>query len=421
MTPVKLELYERRGNDHVLCTELTQRKKLIHGELLLDLADPTTRFLVQRALFGLGKQPSELLGEIGLDFMNDLVFIHSHPNLTEGASHYSIRFLSPGNKLEKVMLRRHKRRWLWVLLFIWMATLLVGLAAGWNVVLISHYHEMLALARQASSSVSVPWMGLVLGTVGFGTLLATLLLFFLKILREMRLNQLQSEFLETVSHELKTPIASIELSSSLLRTAGLTSSEVERLWTSHQAELKRLREDVDTLLEAARIQSHPIRVKQSPIELEAWLKQSLDRWKNLLGPGATLRREGDALQGCANLELKALNLIADNLVDNARKFSKGTPELVVYTARVPARGLWHRARWHIEFRDQGWGFNPSDSRRIFSRFFRARTDSPNSIPGSGLGLHLADSASRALGIRLKGESHGPGTGARFTLEGRELK
>ena len=170
------------------------------------------------------------------------------------------------------MLRR-KRRWLWVLLFIWMAVLLVIMATGWNVVLIRDYREMLALARQASSSVTTsrPWMGLVLGTLGFSTVLATILFFFLKILKEMRLNEQQSEFLETVSHELKTPIASIELSSSLLRAGDLAPEEVERLWHSHSAELRRLREEVEMLLEAARIQSKPIRVKQSPISLESWV------------------------------------------------------------------------------------------------------------------------------------------------------
>ena len=90
------------------------------------------------------------------------------------------------------------------------------------------------------------------------------------------------------------------------------------------------------------------------------------------------------------------------------------------THRVPAATPWARPRWLIEFRDQGWGFDPADSRKIFGRFFRARTSAPHSIPGSGLGLHLAGSASRALGIKLRGESLGKGTGARFILEGKEL-
>jgi signal transduction histidine kinase len=324
------------------------------------------------------------------------------------------------------MLRQRKRRWLWVVLFVLMTTLLVTMATGWNVVLLRDYYAMLDLAKQASVSVATlgpklnTTLGQVLGTLGFTAVLATLILFFVKILREMRLNQHQSEFLETVSHELKTPIASIELSSSLLRAGDLKPDEVERLWDSHQSELKRLCEDVEALLEAARLQSHPLRVTQSPILLESWLSQSLERWSRILGPGSRLERQGDALVGRASLDLKALNLIADNLVDNARKFARGKPELVVRTRRLPAHGPWGRARWLIEFSDQGMGFDPSDSRRIFGRFFRARTSAPQAIPGSGLGLHLADSASRALGIKLRADSEGRGRGARFVLEGKEL-
>jgi signal transduction histidine kinase len=300
-------------------------------------------------------------------------------------------------------------------LFIWIATLLISLATGWNVVLYRDYQQMLAVTRSQPA-----WFSHVLGTLGFGAALGTIVLFFLKILKEMRLNQQQSEFLEIVSHELKTPIASIELSSSLLRAGGLSSDEVERLWGSHQTELKRLREEVEDLLEAARIQSRPTLVKRSPVRLEDWIVHSLDRWTRILGPGASLKREGDPLEGRAEIDLKALNLITDNLVDNARKFSRGRPDLVVRTRRLPPAGIFRKPRWLIEFSDRGWGFDPADSRRIFGRFFRARTSAPQSIPGSGLGLHLADNASRALGIKLRGESSGKGQGASFFIEGKEL-
>jgi signal transduction histidine kinase len=153
--------------------------------------------------------------------------------------------------------------------------------------------------------------------------------------------------------------------------------------------------------------------------LESWLAEAQERWKRILGPGATLVREGEPLEGKARVDLKTLNLIADNLVDNARKFSRGSPKLLVVTRRLPPTRRWRRPRWHIEFRDDGWGFDPSDTRMLFSRFFRARTDAPYSIPGSGLGLYLAHTGSRALGLRLRAESEGRGRGARFTLEGAE--
>src|SRR3954464_13801945 len=162
-----------------------------------------------------------------------------------------------------------KRRWLWILLFISVAILLSALATGWNVVLVFDYLHILELARTLSlpdnhnTHPASLIFKMILGTLGFVAALALTVLIFFKLLKEMRLNQLQSEFLATVSHELKTPIAAMELSSTLLREGDLSQEEVHKLWHSHDAELKRLQEEVETLLEAARWQGNPILQKKS--------------------------------------------------------------------------------------------------------------------------------------------------------------
>jgi signal transduction histidine kinase len=326
-----------------------------------------------------------------------------------------------------------KRRWLWIVLFIFGAVLWTTLATGWNVVIVRDYHRMLELAKSSMSNPSGnpsgnpredagmgPWPIVIFGWLGFVAALGTLILFFVKTLREMRLNQLQAEFLATVSHELKTPIASIELTSSLLRTGDVTQEEAERLWTSHQLELKRLRSEVETILEAARWQANPMRARPVPLDLEDWVVQSMSRWQNILGKGARLVREGDPLPRNTKLDPKSLNLIMDNLLDNARKFSRGNPSVTIRTGYIPGKGPFGKSQWQIEVHDQGWGFDPQESHKLFQRFFRARTDAPYSIPGTGLGLYLASSASRSLGIRITGYSPGLGQGAVFMLTGKHV-
>lgn len=309
-----------------------------------------------------------------------------------------------------------KRRWLWVLLFIWLAALLATLATGWNWVLVRDYREILELARSVAGPSALqerqaPWLTLILGTLGFVAALGTMVLFFVKLLKEMKLNQQQSEFLAAVTHELKTPIAALELSSTLLREGGVSEADRERLWQSHSEELQRLRGDVEALLEAARWQARAARIETRPLDFEPWVARSMDRWKRILGPDAELVRGGAPLPDRALLDEASLNLICDNLIDNARKFARGAPRVRVETRR-------EGRRWLIEFRDDGWGFDPSFSKKIFHRFFRARHDAPYSIPGTGLGLFLANSASRAMGVSLSGMSEGRGRGACFTLSGR---
>jgi two-component system phosphate regulon sensor histidine kinase PhoR len=318
-----------------------------------------------------------------------------------------------------------KRRWLWVILFIVAALLLSILATGWNVVLVRDYQHILSLARSLSipNQVNLPqtqWvliLKMIVGTSGFIAVLALTISLFIKLLSEMRLNQIQSEFLAAVSHELKTPIAAMELCSTLLRSDDLPKLEVERLWDSHQSELKRLKEEVNALLEAARLQARPMWSNRNPIVLETWIQQNVSHWKTILGPEATLSREGEPLDFELRLDPRALNLIFDNIMSNARKYARPVPHVVVRTGLTSESGIFAKAKWQIQVIDSGWGFDPADSKKIFHRFFRAKTTAPYAIPGTGLGLYLAYTASRTMKLKLRGESKGSERGAIFTLEG----
>jgi signal transduction histidine kinase len=314
----------------------------------------------------------------------------------------------------------NKRRYrLWIALFIGVALILATLATLWNFVLVRDYHRMIELAHAQTAPMAHLITGLVLGTLGFFAVLGVFILFFIRLLREMKANQQQSEFLATVTHELKTPIAAIELASSLLREGKLSLDEEEKLWSSHQAELSRLRSEVESLLEAARWDAMPVDVETQKINLDAWIAESMTRWRSILGPGAELTRDGAPLSWPVMLDLKKLNLICDNILANSRKYAKGTPRVVVRTSRVrPSHPLLgSRDRWQIQFEDQGWGFDPKEAKKILKPFYRSKSQLPYAIPGAGLGLYIASSASEALGMKMRGQSPGHGHGATFSIEG----
>ncbi len=295
----------------------------------------------------------------------------------------------------------------WVLIFIIAVLLLGTLAAGWNLVFVERLREV-ELKSMPQSGV---WIGIVLGSLGFVGLLGGMILFFVRLIQEMRLNQLQSEFIAAVSHELKTPIATLELSSSLIRAGNLSDDESNRLWASHDAELQRLKIEVEAILEAAQWQSGALQSRQSKITIEEWVERSMDRWRNILGPDASFDRTGEPLNCQSLVDPKMLNRVMDNLMDNARKFARGAPEVTLQT-RLSGD------EWQLVILDRGWGFDPDDSERIFKRFVRARSEAPYAIPGTGLGLYLASTACQAMGLRLSGESSGHGKGAQFKLLGR---
>lgn len=300
----------------------------------------------------------------------------------------------------------NKRRWVWVLFLILLVALLAVLATRWNVAWFQSTNRRDMIEP-------------VLGTLGFLVAMAGLILFFARLLQEMRLNQLQSEFLAAVTHELKTPISTIELSSTLLREdATLSKDEIDRLWKSHESELRRLKTEVEALLEAARWDSRSVKTKKQAVNLEAWLGERVPLWKNALGEKSKLTREGVLFPFQIQADPKILSLITDNLIDNAKKFSKTPPEITIVTRLADERELLGGKKWQIEFRDQGWGFEPKESKKLFKRFYRSRTSAPYSIAGTGLGLYLAQAAASRMGIRVRAESPGPGMGASFFLEGK---
>lgn len=290
-----------------------------------------------------------------------------------------------------------QRRWFWLILFILAVGLLAVLATRFNVAL------LLADRRALLEPI--------LGTVGFLVVLASFIILFVRLTQEMRLNQLQSEFLAAVTHELKTPIATLELSSSLLRQPDLHPTERESLWKAHAVELARLRAEVEALLEAARWDAKAVRSNRTEVDLEKWLNERLGAWKETLGAGALLVREGDALPAKILADPKMLDLIAINLVENAKKFALGKPSLVL---RTEYRGK----SWRIAFVDAGLGFDPSEAKKIFRRFYRAKHSASYSIAGTGLGLYLARAAGKRSGISIGAASGGHGRGATFSLAGK---
>lgn len=296
-----------------------------------------------------------------------------------------------------------KRKWLWLVFFLFFVGILATLATRFNLNLLHEYRESVLQKENLFEQV--------LGTIGFIVVLVGLIVFFARLLQEMRLNQLQSEFLAAISHELKTPITTLELSSQLLREENLSAEERERLWSSHSKELNRLKREVESLLEAARWDSKSIEITRVNRSLDEWITSQWEDWQSILTVDGSLIRQGDPLEGSIRMDPKLLSLVFLNLFLNARKFAIGSPRVVFTTRLIDDR------HWEISLRDEGYGFDPNDSEKIFRRFFRARSFAPYSISGSGLGLYFVRSACTRMRIRVKAQSDGARKGATFTLRG----
>jgi two-component system phosphate regulon sensor histidine kinase PhoR len=313
-------------------------------------------------------------------------------------------------KLEKVVSRPKPGRW--VFLFVIGLAVAGVMATSYNVEIVHHVRFE-----------GIPWTKIILGSIGFIGIIMALALLFVRLLREMKVSEIQADFLDRISHELRTPIATLTLVGDLLKGDGrVLGDEEKRLWASHDIELKRLRTDVELLLQAARLRESKLKINRERVSVSDWLNSKWPSLNELLGKNAMLQwTEGQTAQINVPLDLSLFELVIRNLIDNARKFAIDAPFVEIRLRERPAKIFFGHRRWQLIVQDHGLGFAFPEQAKLFKRFSRLQSNEPNlmkhSVPGTGLGLYLSASACKAMGLTLMGRSLGEGKGAEFMVEG----
>lgn len=256
---------------------------------------------------------------------------------------------------------------------------------------------------------------LIEGCILMGILLFALYLVFVNFRRQVRLNHTQDAFISNVTHEFKTPLASIRLYAETLMMHELPKEKRDEFLEKTLIETERLQALVDRILVSARLKSNKGRSERETVDLTAIARQSLkkqsDRYSGkrefrLLGvPYADVWEEPFLIEG-SPLEL---TILFDNLLDNALKYS---------AASTPITFLLRKSREKITFEvsDQGIGFESAQKRKIFGKFYRASDAAKINVKGSGLGLSVAKGVADAHGARLTASSPGKDKGATFHVE-----
>jgi len=280
--------------------------------------------------------------------------------------------------------------------------LAVALAVGWQILVVSD----LASAARGFTPTSL-WF-LVLGSVFFALVIVALVLLCAWLFREMRRNQRQQAFLDAVTHEMKTPLASLRLYVDTLRRRDPDAERRERFLAAMEEDLERLGRTVEHVLAAARAESNA-RAQEGRVELRRLLADCIAeiRESHQLDPGA-IRLESDGTVLVRGEEAE-LALVFRNLLENAVKYSDPPVDV-----RVAFTGDGDR-RVRVQIADQGVGIPPGELRKIFQRFYRARRDVQRTASGLGLGLFIVRDLVRRHGGRIEAKSEGAGRGSRFVV------
>lgn len=272
----------------------------------------------------------------------------------------------------------------------------------------------------AAVSLNVGWIlvsgrrlwPLVLGVIAFALIIAGIVVYTVFLVREIRRNEQHDAFINAVTHELKTPIASIRLYLETLQAREVGDQQRREFYKVMLADADRLQHTVEQVLKAGVAGQRPRLAHRAPVDVTALSRECVEtaRLRHHLAADAITVAMPDAPQALyVSGDADELRTALSNLLDNAVKYSPQRVEVRVEVAAPAPDSLWVRVR------DKGVGIPKSQLKRIFTRFYRFQTRGYK-VKGTGLGLYIVRSIAKQHGGRVFAESEGEGKGSTFTLE-----
>jgi signal transduction histidine kinase len=252
---------------------------------------------------------------------------------------------------------------------------------------------------------------LIFGVIFFGLIIAGLSVNTVFLVREIRRNEQQDSFLNAVTHELKTPIASIRMYLETLESRQLDEPQRREFYRIMLEDTDRLLGTVEQVLKAGEARLRSNRKNWEELDFSELVKSALEltRLRHHLTPEnlrfGTSPPEGLLVQGSP----EELRTVVFNLFDNAVKYSGANREIVVDVHTPDMDTVL------LSVRDLGIGIPRSELKRIFNRFYRATNPLAGQVKGTGLGLFIVRSIARRHGGDVYAESEGEGRGSTFTV------
>ena len=255
---------------------------------------------------------------------------------------------------------------------------------------------------------------LIAGVIVFPLIITGVVLNTIFLVREIRRNEQHEAFINAVTHELKTPVASMKLYLQTLQNRPVDDAKRQEFYGVMLQDSDRLLGTIEQVLRAGQLGAKLRRASPMPVDFGAVVEEciALARTRHHLPPEAvtaTVRHVGgESFQVIGDEEdLKAM---VSNLVDNAIKYSGATVHVAVELEQVDPATVTLRVR------DQGIGISQSERTRIFKRFYRIPGAMSTRIKGTGLGLFIVRSVVARHGGKVFVESDGLGLGSTFIVQ-----
>jgi signal transduction histidine kinase len=286
--------------------------------------------------------------------------------------------------------------------------ILMGIWITWYIQNRRDFEEFAKSIKPELFDADLNWVILLEGCFLMIVILAGVLLIFVFWGKQARLNRLQSNFVSSVSHELKSPLASIQLYLETMKLQKVSAEEVQDFVEIMLTDTERLSSLIDNILEASGADPKGLKLHFQPVKLKPFLEEVLEgHQRRFAEKGVQVNLE---VQDFPPLQLdkRAMKMVFNNIIGNALRYS---PDGSSFTVEVKENGKF----CDIDFIDVGMGLSDKDCKKVFGKFYRVQNKETQNIEGAGLGLYLTKEIVKNHKGKIKATSEGRGKGSVFTV------
>lgn len=273
--------------------------------------------------------------------------------------------------------------------------------------------EVLYIVLHNSNSLLLRWLGWVIaGCVMFTIIIVTAFALTIRtLLNQKKLSEIKSDFINNMTHELKTPLATISLAIDAIGNRKVMDDREKIQYFSGiiKEENKRMNKQVESILQSALLEKNEIGLNLQVIDAHQVIQHSVENIQlQLAAKDGRVELRLDAINPIIKADDVHFSNVIFNLLDNAIKYSKQRLEVVISTYNT-------RKHLVITISDNGIGMSRDTISRIFEKFYRAHTGNVHNVKGFGLGLSYVKAIVEAHKGKIKVDS-AVGKGSKFTLE-----
>lgn len=298
-----------------------------------------------------------------------------------------------------------------IFVFIGIQVAWIGLMAVWIYWYVKNSQNLTKLAKRLPPELlesDLNWIALLEGGVLMLMILAGVYVIFVYWNKQARLNRLQSNFISSVSHELKSPLASIQLYLETLKYQKVSPEEARDFVETMLSDTERLSNLIDNILESSKSDLKSMRLQFKSVDIVTFLRETIEQHKRLFEDKECLIHLQFGSQPKVEMDARAMRMVFNNLIVNALRYSSTGSSLVINVDK-------NEKFCNIDFIDQGFGFDKKELKRVFKKFYRVQNRETQNIEGAGLGLYIARQIVKSHNGKINAFSEGRGKGTRFVV------